>query len=55
MTDPADAARMIVDGIEADRFHVFVGKDARILDLLVRLVPRQATHLIQKQMKNLLG
>ncbi len=55
MTEPDAAARTIVDGIEGDRFHVFVGRDSRLLDLLVRLVPRQATHLITRQMKSLLS
>ena len=55
MTEADAAARMIVDGIEGDRFHVFVGRDSRMLDLLVRLVPKQATHLITRQMRGLLG
>ena len=54
ITEPDDAARMIVDGIEADRFHIYVGRDARIMNLLNRLVPRRSTHLIQRQMKQLL-
>ncbi|MFP3913531.1 MAG: SDR family NAD(P)-dependent oxidoreductase [Actinomycetota bacterium] len=55
-TTPADeAARIILDGMEKDRFHVFVGRDARTMNLLTRLVPRQATHLIQRQMKSLLA
>lgn len=53
-TAPDDAARMIVDGIEADRFHVFVGRDARLMNLLNRLAPRRSTHLIQRQMRRLL-
>lgn len=53
-TEADDAARTIVDGIEANRLHVFVGRDARLMNLLVRLVPRQATHLVQRQMKGLL-
>src|SRR5690606_24605143 len=55
MTEADEAARIIVDGIEENRFHVFVGKDSRMLNLLTRLVPRRATHLIQRQMKDLLG
>ena len=55
MTSVDDAGTMIVDGIEADRFHVYVGKDARVMNLLNRLVPRQSTHLIQRQMKSLLN
>jgi NAD(P)-dependent dehydrogenase (short-subunit alcohol dehydrogenase family) len=53
-TAPGDAAVMIVDGIEADRFHVYVGRDSRVLNLLHRLAPRRSTHLIQRQMKRLL-
>jgi NAD(P)-dependent dehydrogenase (short-subunit alcohol dehydrogenase family) len=53
-TAPEDAAEMIVDGIEADRFHVYVGRDSRVLNLLHRLAPRRSTHLIQRQMKRLL-
>lgn len=55
ITDPEDAARMVVDGIENNRLHVYVGRDSRLLNLANRLAPRRSTHLIQKQMKNLLG
>jgi short-subunit dehydrogenase len=54
ITTAEAAGRMIVDGIEDDRFHVYVGKDSRVLNLLNRVAPRQSTHLIQKQMKRLL-
>lgn len=37
---PAEqAARIIVDGVEKDRARVRVGNDARVVDLLVRLMP----------------
>jgi short-subunit dehydrogenase len=55
MTEPDDAARMIVDGIEAGRLHVYVGRDARMMSIANRLAPRRSTHLIQRQMKDLLG
>jgi NAD(P)-dependent dehydrogenase (short-subunit alcohol dehydrogenase family) len=55
MTTPSDAARIIVDGIEHDRLHVYVGKDARLMGLLVRVAPKQAARLIHRQMKGLLG
>lgn len=54
-TEPEDAARTIVDAIEANRLHVYVGRDARLMNLLVRIAPKQATHLIQRQMRGLLG
>ena len=55
-TTSADAAaRGIIDGIEAGKLHVFVGRDARIMNLLNRLAPRRSTHLIQRRMKDLLS
>lgn len=53
-TPPEDAARIIVDGIESDDFHIFVGRDARSMSLFSRLAPRRSTHLIYNKMKNLL-
>lgn len=54
ITTPEDAARQIVDGIEDDKLHVYVGKDSKAMGLLVRLAPKQAAKLIQKQMKSIL-
>ncbi|MEX2550197.1 MAG: SDR family NAD(P)-dependent oxidoreductase [Nitriliruptoraceae bacterium] len=54
-TAPEGAARIIVDGIEAGRLHVFVGRDARMMNLFNRLMPRRSTHLIQREMRGLLG
>lgn len=53
-TSAEDAARIILDGMEQDRFHILVGKDARLMHRLSRLAPRRATHLIQKRMRSLL-
>jgi NAD(P)-dependent dehydrogenase (short-subunit alcohol dehydrogenase family) len=38
---PSRAARIIVDGVEADRPRVLVGNDAKALDALVRAMPRR--------------
>lgn len=55
-TYPADrAARDIVDGMEADRFRVLVGSDAKLMDRLYRVSPRRATAFIARQMKDLLN
>jgi NAD(P)-dependent dehydrogenase (short-subunit alcohol dehydrogenase family) len=54
-TAPDVAARTILDGISKGRLHVYVGRDARLMNLLGRIAPRRATHLIQKQMRSLLG
>ena len=53
-TSPEEAARIIVDGIEDDQFHIYVGRDARLMNLLNRTAPKQSTHLIYRQMKRLL-
>ena len=39
-TSPEDAARIILDGIEDDQFHIYVGRDSRMTTLLKR--PRPA-------------
>jgi NAD(P)-dependent dehydrogenase (short-subunit alcohol dehydrogenase family) len=49
----APAAKVILDGMEADRFRVLVDKHARIMDTLYRLSPRMATRLIASQLKDL--
>lgn len=55
MTEPERAAEVVVDGIEADRLHVYVGRDSRLMSLLMRLAPRRSIHLIQRQMTQLLS
>jgi short-subunit dehydrogenase len=37
--DPARAAKIIVDGVEAGKPRIRVGRDARFVDRLVRLMP----------------
>lgn len=54
MTEPAEAARIIVQAMEADAYRVTVGSDASAMDRLSRLSPRRAADLIQGQMKALL-
>jgi NAD(P)-dependent dehydrogenase (short-subunit alcohol dehydrogenase family) len=43
--DPAKAARIIVDGVEAGRPRILVGNDAKLVDLLVRVAPAEAVRL----------
>lgn len=51
---PADvAARIMVEGIERDRLHIYVGRDARMMGLAIRIAPRQAIGFVQKKMKQL--
>ena len=45
-----EAARIILDGIEANKLHVLVGKDAKMLNALIRIMPERAIRYITKQM-----
>jgi short-subunit dehydrogenase len=54
MTSAVDAARIIVDGMESNKYHVFVGQDAKLMSFLVRLAPKRAAKFIYSQMKELL-
>lgn len=49
----AEAARIILDGIEADRLHILVGKDARSLWRMMRLMPERSIRMIQKAMSRM--
>jgi short-subunit dehydrogenase len=54
MTSVENAGRIMIDGIEAGKARVFVGNDAKMMDLLVRLMPVKPAELIAKQMAGLL-
>lgn len=54
-TTPADkAAEIIISGMERDKFQVYVGRDASMMNLLYRLSPRRATRFMYGKMKALL-
>lgn len=48
------AAAIILNGMEADKYRIIVGKDSRFMDLFYRLAPSRAARMIQKKMKSLL-
>ncbi|MBM7116852.1 SDR family NAD(P)-dependent oxidoreductase [Archangium primigenium] len=52
---PDTAARLILEGIEHNRYRVLVGSDARFMDALYRLNPQRAAGFIAKQMAALLS
>lgn len=54
-TSPEDAARIILDGIEANRLHIFVGGDSRTMNLINRVAPQRSTHMIYNKMKEFLA
>jgi short-subunit dehydrogenase len=51
---PDDAAEQIIDGIENDRYKLYVGKDASFMNLLYRISPQRAAKTIFNQMRSLL-
>ena len=54
-TTPAPlAGTMIVEAFESNRFHSFVGSDAKMMDILSRIMPERAALTIQQQMASLL-
>lgn len=55
LTAPADAARQMVDAVEAGRFRVVIGRDARMLDLMARVAPTRAITVVADRMKKMLG
>jgi short-subunit dehydrogenase len=55
MTSAATAARVMIEGIEKDKLHVFVGPDAKLMNLAVKVAPRAAIRFVQRQMAKRLG
>jgi NAD(P)-dependent dehydrogenase (short-subunit alcohol dehydrogenase family) len=52
---PDEAARIMIDGIEGDQLHIYVGRDSLMMGIANRAAPKFSTHLIAKQMKDLLS
>lgn len=55
MTSAPDAARLMIEGIERDRLHVYVGKDAKLMSLAIRLAPRAAIGFVKRKMEQALA
>lgn len=54
MTSAKAAAEIIIKGVEKNKPLVYVGQDAKMMNLLYRLNPVFATNLIAKKMRSLL-
>jgi len=52
---PQEAATIIIHGIESKKYHIFVGRDAQIMDKLYRFNPQFAARTIAKKMRSLLA
>ena len=55
MTEPAEAARQIIEAVVKGSYRITIGKDATMLDRISRLAPQRATDMIAKMMASLLG
>ncbi len=55
MTLATDAAKIILAGIEKNKYHIMVGSDAKTMNLLSRLMPERAAKIIYSQMRSLLA
>lgn len=51
--DPAEAARVIIRGVEANRLRVLVGNDAKALDAVVRAIPSRYGRVLLAGQKRL--
>jgi short-subunit dehydrogenase len=51
---PEWAAKAMIKGMENNLYHIFVGKDAKWMDVLYRLNPALAANMIQRKMRDLL-
>ena len=54
LLSPEFAADKIIDGMEHNKFQVYIGKDALMMNFLYRINPRWATNFMFKQMKAIL-
>lgn len=51
---PEEAAAEIIKGMKRNKFQVYIGKDARMMNILYWISPRRATRFMFNQMKRLL-
>ena len=50
MTSASKAAQIMVRGIEKDRLHIYVGPDAKLMSLAIKVAPRRAIRVVKQQM-----
>ncbi len=55
LTTPQAAAEQIVEAVGSGAYRVIIGKDAKGLDLMMRINPRRATDFIAKKMASLIA
>lgn len=53
-TSAEDAADTIINGMEQNKFQVYIGNDAKLMNLLYKLMPQRAARFMQSRMKGML-
>lgn len=51
ITSPEKAAEIILDGVKRSKYKILVGKDARMMDRLIRWMPNRWLKMFEKRMK----
>jgi short-subunit dehydrogenase len=51
ITSPEQAADIILDGVAKSKYKILVGKDARMMDRLIRWMPNRWLKMFEKRMK----
>jgi short-subunit dehydrogenase len=54
MTTPEKAAETIINGMEKDKFQVYIGNDAKLMNMIYKIAPKRATRFIQRRMKGMI-
>ena len=52
LTSASDAAEMMIDAIEDNKYRVMVGNDAKMMDRMSRIAPKKAAAIIADKLKN---
>lgn len=52
LLSPQDAAEIIINGMENNKYRIFAGKDSKMLDIMTRINPEKAANLIADKMKH---
>ena len=54
MLSANEAARQIIEAVERNKYHAYIGRDSWLMNLITRINPLYANRMISKQMKALL-
>lgn len=52
---PEKAAEIMLEGIEKNRLHIYVGVDSRLMNAAIRVAPKPAIGLVQRLMARAMG